>query len=136
MTESNESTTPTADGPEIPPQSPLFRAVNLSRYRRQELIKEIQKHTGRKLISYVADSGVAMTREDAVPLMDLLHWVATGSDIDLLLQTSGGDVDAADKIVRILRKRVGETGMLRVVVPDYAKSAGTLLALGAHFIVM
>ncbi|MDA8379362.1 MAG: hypothetical protein M0020_00775 [Actinomycetota bacterium] len=123
-------------GLEIPPQTPLFRAVNLARYRRQELIKAVQAHTGRKLITYVADLSAAMTREDAVPLMDLLHQVDTGTDIDFLLQTPGGDVDAADKIVRILRKRVGEKGTLRVVVPDCAKSAGTLLALGAHLIVM
>lgn len=123
-------------GLEIPPQTPLFRAVNLARYRRQELIKAIEARTGRRLITYVADLNAAMTREDAVPLMDLLHGVDTGTDIDLLLHTPGGDVDAADKIVRILRKRVGEKGVLRVVVPDCAKSAGTLLALGAHHIVM
>lgn len=123
-------------GLEVPPQTPLFRAANLARYRRQELIKAVQDHTGRKLISYVADLSAAMTREDAVPLMDLLHQVEPGTDLDFLLQTPGGDVDAADKMVRILRKRVGEKGTLRVVVPDCAKSAGTLLALGAHFIVM
>lgn len=121
---------------EVPPQSPLYRAVNLARYRRQELIKAIEAHTGRRLITYVADLSAAMTREDAVPLMDLLHKVETGTNIDFLIHTPGGDVDAADKIVRILRKRVGEKGALRVVVPDCAKSAGTLLALGAHFIVM
>ena len=107
---------------EVPPQSPLFRAVNLARYRRQELIKAVEAETGRKLITYVADLSAAMTREDAVPLMDLLHKVETGIDIDFLIHTPGGDVDAADKIVRILRKRVGEGGTLRVVVPDCAKS--------------
>ncbi|MHB1509997.1 MAG: SDH family Clp fold serine proteinase [Acidimicrobiales bacterium] len=70
------------------------------------------------------------------PSWDLLHKAETGTDLDFLIHTPGGDVDAADKIVRILRKRVGEKGTLRVVVPDCAKSAGTLLALGAHFIVM
>lgn len=125
-----------AGGLVVPPQTPLFRAVNLARYRRQELIKAVQAHTGRKLITYVADLSAALTREDAVPLMDLLHKVESGTDIDLLLHTGGGDVDAADKMVRILRKRVGESGTLRVVVPDCAKSAGTLLALGAHVIVM
>lgn len=129
--------TPEDDGGlETPPQTPLFRAVNLARYRRQEFIKAIEQRTGRKLITYVADLSAAMTREDVVPLMDLLHQVETGTDIDFLLHSPGGDVDAADKMVRILRKRVGEKGTLRVVVPDCAKSAGTLLALGAHFIVM
>lgn len=127
-----------ADGSEIaiPPQTPLFRAFHMARYRRQEAIKEIQKNTGRRLICYVADSGASLSREDVMPLMDLLHLVPIGTSIDFLLQTGGGDVDAADKIAGILRKRVGSEGTLRVVVPDFAKSAGTLIALGADLIVM
>ncbi|HLI52350.1 MAG TPA: hypothetical protein VKU87_11160, partial [Thermomicrobiaceae bacterium] len=121
---------------EVPAQSPLFRAVNRARYQRQEAIKEIQEATGRKLICYVADPVASIGRDDVMPLMDLLHRIPVGSSLDFLLQTSGGDVDAADKIAGILRKRVGSTGTLRVVVPDYAKSAGTLIALGADRIVM
>jgi hypothetical protein len=119
----------------IPPQTPLFFASNRSRYQRQELIAAIQARTGRKLISYVAETA-ALVRDDVVPLMDLLHRIPVGASIDFLLHTTGGDIDAADKIVRILRRRAGASGELRVVVPDYAKSAGTLIALGADIIVM
>jgi hypothetical protein len=119
----------------IPPQTPLFLASNRSRYQRQELIAAIQARTGRKLISYVAETA-ALVRDDVVPLMDLLHRVPVGASVDFLLHTTGGDIDAADKIVRILRRRAGASGELRVVVPDYAKSAGTLIALGADIIVM
>src|SRR5262249_17470124 len=41
----------------------------------------------------------------------------------------------AEKLISILRTCVG-TGRLRVIVPDFAKSAGTLMALGADQIVM
>ena len=123
------------DGLPVPKQTPFFRAANRARYQRQELIGEIQKHTGRKLISYVAESA-ALTRDDVVPLMDLLHRIPVGSSIDFLLHTLGGDIDAADKIVRILQRRVGADAELRVVVPDCAKSAGTLIAIGADRIVM
>lgn len=58
-----------------------------------------------------------------------------GSDVDLLLQTPGGDVDQAERIVLICRKRVG-AGTFRVIVPDSAKSAGTLIAIAADEIVM
>ncbi len=120
----------------VPPQSPFFRAVNLARYRRQELIKAIQKQTRRHLICYVSESA-PLIRDDVMLLMDLLHQVPVGTSIDFLLNTPGGDVGAADKIARILRKRVGGVaGGLRVIVPDYAKSAGTLVALGADTIVM
>jgi len=119
----------------VPPQTPLFRAINLARYRRQELIKAIQKRTGRRLMCYVSETA-PLVRDDVVPLMDLLHRVPVGTNIDFLLNTTGGDVGTADKMARILRRRVGSTGVLRVIVPDYAKSAGTLLALGADTIVM
>jgi hypothetical protein len=125
---------PAGDLP-VPKQSPFYRAINRSRYQRQDLIAEIQRHTGRKLICYVAESA-ALTRDDVVPLMDLLHRIPLGSDIDFLLHTNGGDIDAADKIVRILQRRVGADARLSVVVPDCAKSAGTLIAIGADLIVM
>lgn len=124
-----------AEGLVVPPQSPFFRAINLARYRRQELIKAIQKSGQPKLICYVSETA-PLVREDVMPLMDLLHEVPMGTSIDFLLNTPGGDVGAADKIARILRRRVGSHGTLRVIVPDYAKSAGTLLALGADTIVM
>jgi hypothetical protein len=124
-----------ADPIPIPKQTPFFRALNRARYHRQDLINEIQQHTSRKVISYVSESA-AVTRDDVVPLMDLLHTTPVGASIDFLLHTLGGDIDAADKIVRILRRRVGSDGELRVVVPDCAKSAGTLIAIGADRIVM
>jgi|SRR5579875_537185 len=123
------------DGIAVPKQSPFFRALNRARYHRQDLIGEIQRRTNRKLIAYVSE-GSAIKPDDVVPLMDLLHETSVGTSIDFLLHTPGGDVDAADKIVRILRRRVGSEGELRVVVPDFAKSAGTLIAIGADLIVM
>ena len=126
---------PVAQGLPIPKQTPFYRAANRGRYQRQELIAGIQVVTGRKLICYVAESA-ALTRDDVLPLMDVLHRVPLGSDIDFLLHTTGGDIDAADKIVRILRKRVGDEHQLRVVVPNHAKSAGTLIAIGSDWIVM
>lgn len=124
-----------ADGIPIPKQTPFYRAVHRSRYQRQELIGSIQNLTGRNLISYVSESA-ALTRDDVVPIMDLLHRIPVESSIDFMLHTPGGDIDAADKIVRILQRRVGADAQLRVVVPDSAKSAGTLIAIGADIIVM
>ena len=124
-----------AGGLPVPKQTPFYRAVNRGRYQRQDLIGDIQRHTGRKLICYVAESA-ALTRDDVVPLMDLVHRIPVGSSIDFLLHTMGGDIDAADKIVRILQRRVGADAQLRVIVPDCAKSAGTLIAIGADLIVM
>ncbi len=53
-----------------------------------------------------------------------------------MLQTPGGDIDQAERIVLLCRKRAGSGGEFRVVVPDSAKSAGTLIALASDAIVM
>jgi hypothetical protein len=58
-----------------------------------------------------------------------------GEDLDLLLHTGGGDIDAAEKLISMVRNKVG-TATLRIVVPDFAKSAGTLMVLGADYVVM
>lgn len=55
------------------------------------------------------------------------------TEIDLWLESPGGDADAAYKVVLALRQRCRH---LRVVVPDYAKSAATLMTLGADKIMM
>lgn len=121
----------------VPPPSktPLYQAYNAGRYQRQAVIKLIQDMTGRVLICYVSGKQASIDRDDAIGFVDLLHNIRSDCDLDLLLHTGGGDIDAAEKLISIVRAKVG-TGTLRVVVPDYAKSAGTLIALGADKIVM
>lgn len=55
------------------------------------------------------------------------------TEIDLWLESPGGDAHAAYKIALLLRSRARK---LRVVIPDYAKSAATLLSLAADEIYM
>lgn len=76
-----------------------------------------------------------ISRDDVVFLVDLLHNAKRGEGLDLLLHTGGGDMDAAEKLISMVRNFVG-TAELRVVIPDFAKSAGTLMALAADFVVM
>lgn len=118
-----------------PSKTPLYQAYNAARYQRQAVIKLIEDATGRVLICYVAGKHAPIDRDDAIGFVDLLHNVKADCDLDLLLHTGGGDIDAAEKLISIVRAKVG-TGTLRVVVPDYAKSAGTLIALGADKILM
>ena len=119
-----------------PPQTPLFRATQADRYRRQEQIKAIEAATGRTLICYISGPAGLIERDDVMPLSDLLYKVGKGAKLDLMLHTLGGDVDAAEKITSMLLKTVGIDGELRIIVPDCAKSAGTLIALAAQSIVM
>lgn len=67
--------------------------------------------------------------------VDLLHDVESGRPVDLVLHTPGGDIDQAERLVLLCRKKVGD-GRLLVIEPNSAKSAGTLMCLAADEIVM
>jgi hypothetical protein len=122
--------------PEVkgPTRTPLFEAMNATRYARQTLIREIEATTGTTLICYVSEKS-EIDRSDTVPMVDLLHNIQRGTPIDLLLNSPGGNIDAAEKLITLIRRRAGNAAV-RVIVPDYAKSAATLIALGANSIVM
>lgn len=124
-----------APPPVRPVKTPMYEAMNAERYMRQAKIKQIQESSGTRLLCYVAGSVAPITRDDVVGVIEMLHNVPRDSNIDFMLHTGGGDIDAAEKIVSILRTTVGK-GRLRVIVPDFAKSAGTLIALAADKIVM
>jgi hypothetical protein len=130
--EENDATSPLPQ----PPQTPLYRATQADRYRRQDQIKAIEAATRRTLICYISGPAGLVERDDVMPLSDLLYKVEKGAKLDLMLHTLGGDVDAAEKITSLLLKTVDADGELRVIVPDSAKSAGTLIALAAQTIVM
>jgi len=119
----------------LPQQTPLFRAIQKERYSRQQSILEIQEQTGRKLIVYIANHqhpAGGINQSDILAFGDLLDGVS-GVDLDLLLQSPGGDIDVAEKIVYMCR---GRASGFRVIVPESAKSAATLIALAADEIVM
>jgi hypothetical protein len=119
----------------IPPQTPLFYAIQKDRYYRQGLIADIESVTNRKLISYVASfdhPGGAIDKSDVLAFADLLHGMKS-EDIDLLLDSPGGDIDVAEKIVYLCWSRARS---LNVIVPESAKSAATLIALATNKVMM
>jgi hypothetical protein len=117
-------------------RTPMFAAMHASRYQRQTLIREIEALTGATLVCYVSGQHCEIEQADTIGFVELLHNVKRGGSIDLLLHTSGGDVDAAEKLISLVRARLGKAGRLRVIIPDAAKSAGTLMTLGADEILM
>jgi hypothetical protein len=77
--------------------------------------------------------GKQISAEDAETIYCALEGKFDQRPIDLVLNTEGGQVAAAYKIARLLREFGKE---YRVLIPQKARSAGTLLALGASHIVM
>jgi hypothetical protein len=87
------------------------------------------------MFCFVSVGSATIERDDTLGIVELLHNIPRNTSIDFLLHTGGGDIDAAEKLMSTMRTTVG-TGELRVIVPDFAKSAGTLMALAADRIVM
>lgn len=124
-----------ASAPATRSKTPMFEAMHADRYLRQTLIRELQKATSNTLLCYIAGLGTTISRDDTLGIVDLIHNTPANGNIDFMLHTAGGDIDAAEKLISIVRTAVG-SGRLRVVVPDFAKSAGTLMAIAADAIVM
>ncbi len=128
---------PSAEPVEARPMSktPMFTAKHAARYERQELIRAIDRDQKTHLVCYVGGNRTEVDRDDLFGFVDLLHNIKAGEPIDLLLHTCGGDVDACEKLVNLLHAKVGDAP-LRVVIPDMAKSSGTIIALGASTLIM
>lgn len=118
---------------------PIFRKVinpNDAAVR-QEIIKRIQDRLNTKLIVYTANPthpvpGIMM--HDVLLFEDLLRSVAQSTKGCLMLNSPGGDANAAEKLLMMCRQRF--TQEFDVIVPDYAKSAATMMALGSDKIMM
>ncbi|MBA2357196.1 MAG: hypothetical protein H0V84_02070 [Actinobacteria bacterium] len=113
----------------LPRQSPLFHAQQADRYERQQLIADYESLYNCRLIVMID----AIFPYSVTPFEELIYDNRTDRDVHLILATPGGDGETAVRLVRAAQARCKE---LTVIVPDVAKSAGTLLALGAHWILM
>lgn len=71
--------------------------------------------------------------EDSEEVLRAIRAAPKDKPIDLIIHTPGGLVLAATQIARALKEHPAET---RVIVPHYAMSGGTLIALAADKIIM
>jgi ClpP class serine protease len=117
-------------GTGLPSQSPLFWVHQKDRYLRQLLITDIEQATQRDLLVYFTNCSTQaqVDDNDDAYLAELLGAVKSGS-VDLLLETNGGQTDATEKVISILRDLTTD---LRVIVPRRAKSNGTVIALAGR----
>lgn len=109
--------------------SPLYSAQHAQRYQRQQLISEYEDANSCRLIIMI-DS---IFHYSFQYFGELLYDLSRDRPLHLLLWTPGGDGEVA---VRLARSAQACCSEFTVIVPDIAKSAGTLLALGADHILM
>ena len=109
--------------------APLLQASQAATQERQSLIGEYEDKFNCRLIVYID----AIFPPSVTVFQDLMYDANAEQDLHLLLASPGGDGDTAVRLARAAQSRCRE---LTVIVPDAAKSAATLLAIGAHHILM
>ncbi|HET6921232.1 MAG TPA: hypothetical protein VFI46_17475 [Jiangellaceae bacterium] len=107
----------------------LFVAQHSERYVRQQIIKEYEERTGAALIVVID----ALFNSSVTLLEELLTGASAKQPLHVLLSSPGGDGEVAVRLVRAMQARCAE---LTIIVPDMAKSAATILCLGADYILM
>lgn len=112
-------------------------SADLTAERKRQLKRISAARGGRDVIVYAADLNkgsalVHMNYSDILPFTDQLANLG-GKALDLVLETPGGSGEVAEQIVRILRTKYEDIG---VIIPGWAKSAGTMVALAGDEILM
>lgn len=106
--------------------------------RRKPIIQNLQKLLdGAKIITYIASPYhpvPMMMSQDIPPFEDLLRSCDGVEEGYLIINSPGGDGNVAEKMIMMCRQRF--TKSFRVIVPNFAKSAATMVALGSDKILM
>lgn len=134
----------------MPTWSEIFRELNESKAQgsgiqydlvRRKYLAQLYQHTKREIILYatkwtqhdvnVSPDAISIVDEDLQGIMEVIHGLK-GPGLDLILHSPGGSLEAAEAIVHYLRSKFRN---IRVVVPQMAMSAATMLACAADEIV-
>lgn len=116
----------------LPIQSSKFWAKEKDRYIRQLMISDIEEQSGREVIVYFSQLDEGISHSDADDISEIIEALST-KHADLILQTPGGMVDAVEKFVIVLKARLHS---FRVIVPSWAKSGGTVIAMSSDEILL
>lgn len=110
---------------------------------RRKYLVGLHQHTGRNVILYAskftqADPGtppeaISINEEDLQGLMEVVHGLGSNRELDLVLHSPGGSLEAAEALVNYLRSKFTH---IRVIVPHLAMSAATMIACAADGILM
>jgi len=103
---------------------------------RKAQLKRIQSLRGDRDVMVIAadlnSRQASIGYDDLLPVQDQLANLS-GSALDVILETPGGSGETVEDIVSVLRSRYEQLGML---VPGWAKSAGTIMVMAGDEILM
>lgn len=107
---------------------------------RRKYLFDLHRHTKRNVILYASGwlqresppEQTSIGDEDMQAFMEVTQGLE-GGNLDLILHSPGGSAEAAEAIVSYLRSRFSH---IRVIVPQLAMSAATMIACAADEIVL
>ncbi|MFN3653056.1 MAG: SDH family Clp fold serine proteinase [Armatimonadota bacterium] len=112
-------------------------------FRRMQALRDLEKKRGGRVITLIHRQetmsflGIPIARyiniEDSEAVLTAIRLTPVTTPIDLVLHTPGGLVLASEQIAEAFRKHPAP---VRVLVPHYAMSGGTLIALAADEVVL
>ena len=108
---------------------------------RARYLTALHEKTGRNIILYYSGwlqkpgaPGLYINDLDMNGFKAVIPGLSPGKGLDLILHTPGGEVAATEAIVDYLRAKFGAN--IRVIVPQLAMSAGTMIACAAKEVLM
>ena len=114
----------------------LYEEETQGHSTRAGLFRKLQKELGMPVLTY-ATSFIAgsILQSDADIIEGLLQDMDLSNGLALLISSPGGDGLAAERIIRVCRS-YSKTGSFVAIVPSKAKSAATMICMGAEKIIM
>lgn len=108
---------------------------------RAKYLKMLSDKTGRNVIAYYSgwlkqgrNQNIDINDSDITGFMNAIHGLDCSNGVDIILHTPGGNPTATEGIVKYLHNKFGKD--IRVIVPQMAMSAGTMLACASKEILM
>ncbi len=108
---------------------------------RSKYISQLSTITGRNTIAYYSGwlkpgktQNIDINDSDITGFMNALKGLDCSKGLDLILHTPGGNPTATEGIVKYLHSKFSNN--IRVIVPQMAMSAGTMLACSANEILL
>lgn len=106
---------------------------------RRKYLEILSKYTNRNVIAYYSaflqrGGNVGIDDNDKNAFMQAIVGLDKRKGLDLILHTPGGNIAATESIVDYLKSVFGNN--IRVIVPQIAMSAGTMIALSSKTILM
>lgn len=103
-------------------------------HKRRAGLRQLAAYTERNTIAYYAFETGMISQSHVLGFVDVVDGMDPAKGLDLIIHTDGGVATAAEAIMKYLRKVFHND--IRVIIPSYAFSAGTLMALSAKEIVL